>query len=68
MSERLDYIKSLLSQRPEVERIRSEARARGDVATVRNAELLLAQWAPLIASLSPVNDRAIGLLHSPPRH
>lgn len=56
MAEFLDYLDSLRKQVPEVERMRVEAKARGDLKTVRNAEQLLAEWAVLISKFTPAND------------
>jgi hypothetical protein len=56
VSEKFNYLKRLDGQRPEVERIRDAARMRGDLATMRNTEMLLAQWSALAASYSPAND------------
>ena len=59
MSEMLNYLKRLDGQRPEVERIRDAAKVRGDLATIRNTEMLLAQWSALAASYTPANDRYV---------
>jgi uncharacterized membrane protein YkvA (DUF1232 family) len=56
LSEILDYIERLRRQVPEVERLRDQGRARGDLTAVRNAEHLLAQWAVLISTNTPAND------------
>jgi uncharacterized membrane protein YkvA (DUF1232 family) len=56
VSEFLNYINSLRRQVPKVEKIRDEARARGDLTAVRNAESLLARWAVQIATFTPAND------------
>jgi hypothetical protein len=54
-----NYLKRLDRQRPEVERIRDAAKLRGDLATMRNTEMLLAQWSALAASYTPANDRYV---------
>jgi uncharacterized membrane protein YkvA (DUF1232 family) len=56
LSEFLEYIERLRRQVPEVERLRDQAKARGDLTAVRNAEHLLAQWAVLISRYTPAND------------
>ena len=57
MSEFQQYLMRLAEQRPEVERIRNDARARGDVATERNSDRLLDEWAALMVGSTPANDR-----------
>lgn len=56
MSEFLDYIERLRRQVPEVERLRDEAEARGDLPAARNAEHLLMKWSVLISTYTPAND------------
>ena len=47
-----EYLARLSRQRPAVERLRSEAAAKGDWATVSNSNKLLMAWAAQI----PTND------------
>ena len=62
MSELQEYLARLDRQRPDVQRIREDARARGDLATARNAERLLEEWAAVIAKFTPANDIKAGAI------
>lgn len=57
MSEFQQYLMRLAEQRPEVERIRNDARTRGDLATEQNSDRLLDEWAALMVGSAPANDR-----------
>lgn len=51
-----EYLARLDRQRPEVERIRDAAQARGDSTTARNAQRLLTEWARAAARQPAAND------------